>query len=252
MVTPLALPGVRGEWVSHPRSAADRVVLYVHGGAFCMGSPMSHRKLVAHICAQGEARALSLDYRLAPEHPFPAALEDTLAAWRYLRGSGLAPSRIAFAGDSAGGNIVLVALIVLRDAGEPLPAAAVCLSPPTDLTGGSASLVSRAQMDPLIRLESVIPLLRAYVGRTLPSDPRVSPLLADLRGLPPLLIHVGSREVLYDDSIRFAEKAREAGVDVRLEVGTDLWHVWHATVPYVPEAKSAVVGIGQFLRERIP
>jgi acetyl esterase/lipase len=217
-----------------------------------MGSSRSHRNLVAHICARSQARALSLDYALAPEHPFPAALEDTLAAYRFLLSEGVTPSRIAFAGDSAGANLVLAALITLRNAAEPLPAAVVCLSPPTDFTGASESLLSRACLDPMVNLESVIPLCRAYVGNMPPDDPCLSPLFANLAGLPPLLIQVGSHEILYDDSVRFAEKAREAGVDVRLEVGNQLWHVWHAAVPYVPESANAIRRIGQFIREHIP
>jgi epsilon-lactone hydrolase len=252
VVLPFESQGLRGEWVRAPKSREDRVILYLHGGAFCVGSSLSHRNLVARLCVEAQARALSLDYALAPEHPFPAALEDTLAAYHFLLAGGLVPERIAFAGDSAGANLVLAALLMLRDSGEPLPAAAVCLSPPTDLTGASGSLVSRAHLDPMVILESVVPLCRAYAGSVAPDDPRVSPLFANLAGLPPILIHVGSHEVLYDDSIRFAQKAREAGVDVRLEVGDQLWHVWHAAVPYVPESSRAIARIGRFLQERIP
>jgi epsilon-lactone hydrolase len=251
-VAPLLTPHVRGEWVRVPSSREDRVILYLHGGAFSLGSPATHRAMVARICAESAARAFSLDYRLAPEHPFPAAVEDAVAAYRYLRDRGVAPTRTAFAGDSAGANLVLAALLALRDAGEPLPAAAVCISPPTDLTGGSESLATNAKLDPLVSVESVAPLLRGYVGAVPPDNPGVSPLLADLRGLPPLLLHVGSREILYDDSLRFARKAREAGVEVRLEVGAGLWHVWHATAPFVPEAGAAIRSIGRFLGERVP
>jgi monoterpene epsilon-lactone hydrolase len=251
-VVPLDAPGLRGEWVRVPQSRADRVVLYHHGGAFCMGSPASHRNLVAWICQSAGARALSLDYPLAPEHPFPAALEHTRAVYRYLRARGVSPQRIVFAGDSAGGNLVLASLLMLRDAGEPLPAAAVCLSPPTDLTGGSPSLVSRARLDPMVELESVGPLCRAYIGGARADDPLVSPLAADLHGLPPLLIQVGSHEILFDDSLRFARKAARAGVDVLLEVGHQLWHVWHAAAPYVPESMSAIQRIGEFVRRQLP
>ena len=252
VISPLDAPGLSGEWVRVPQSRADRVILYLHGGAFCMGSPTSHRNLVAWMCASAGARALSLAYPLAPEHPFPAALEHTRAAYRYLRSRGVAPQRIAFAGDSAGGNLVLASLVMLRDAGETLPAAAVCISPPTDLTGASESLVSRAHLDPMVKLESVAPLCTAYVGDARPDDPLVSPLAADLRGLPPLLIHVGSHEILFDDSMRFARKAIEAGVDVRLEIGKELWHVWHAAAPYVPESTKAIRRIGEFLRRQVP
>ncbi len=252
VVTPLEAEGVLGEWVETPGAREDRVVLYLHGGAFCLGSPLSHRNLVAHISAWGAARTLSLDYRLAPEHPFPAALDDARAAFRWLQSQGIASKRIAFAGDSAGANIVLATVLQLRDAGEALPAALVCISPPTDLTGGSESLVSRAHLDPLVNLEQVAPLCRAYARDMDPRDPRISPLRADLRGLPPLLIHVGTHEILHDDSVRFARKAREAGVEVTLEVWEQLWHVFHAAVPYVPESTKAIRGIGQFLRARIP
>ena len=252
VISSLDAPGLSGEWVRVPQSRADRVILYLHGGAFCMGSPASHRNLVAWICARAEARALSLAYPLAPEHPFPAALEHTAAAYRSLRARGVAPERIVFAGDSAGANLVLASLLMLRDDGEPLPAAAVCISPPTDLTGGSPSLVSRARLDPMVRLESVGPLCTAYVGAARPDDPLVSPLAADLRGLPPLLIHVGTHEILFDDSMRFTRKAAAAGVDVRLEIGEELWHVWHAAAPYVPESMRAIQHVGEFLRRQVP
>ncbi len=248
----LDAPGLSGEWVRVPQSRADRVILYLHGGAFSMGSPASHRNLVAWICMNAGARALSLDYPLAPEHPFPAALEHTRAAYLHLLALGIAADRIAFAGDSAGANLVLAALLMLRDAGAPLPAAAVCLSPPTDLTGGSPSLVSRAHLDPMVKLESVGPLCAAYVAGARPGEPLLSPHAGDQHGMPPLLIHVGSHEILYDDSTRFARKAVDAGVDVTLEIGDRLWHVWHAAVPYVPESTRAVQRIGRFLRDRIP
>ncbi len=251
-VQPLEAGNVRGEWVSGPDPRADRIVLYLHGGAFCVGSPASHRNLVARIARAASARALSLDYRLAPEHPFPAALEDTLAAYRYLLRQGVEARRIVIAGDSAGANLALAAIVALRDAGTCLPAAAVCISPPTDLGGTSESLVTRASLDPLLKLESIVPLARAYVENARVEDPLISPLRADLRGLPPLLIQVGSHEILYDDSVRLASKAREAGVDVTLEVGEKMWHVWHATVPYVPEAKTAIRSIGRFIIQHTP
>ena len=252
LVESLQAPGLRGEWVSVPRSREDRLVLYLHGGAFCMGSPLSHRGLVGLICRQAGARALSLDYALAPEHPFPAALDDTLGAWRYLRARGIPADRIVLAGDSAGANLVLVTLLMLRDAGEALPAAGVCLSPPTDFTGGGESVTSRAHLDLLVKLDSVVPLLRSYAGSLKVDDPRLSPLFADLSGLPPLLVMVGSHEILYDDSVRFVQKARESGVDARLVVGEKLWHVWPAAAPWVPEATRAVASIGRFIREQVP
>ena len=244
---------VRGEWVIGRAASADRVILYLHGGAFCMGSPASHRNLVARIGAAAQARALSLEYRLAPEHPFPAALDDTLAAYRYLLGMGIPNRRVVIAGDSAGANLTLAALVALRDAGIALPAAAVCISPPTDLGGTGESLVTRASLDPMLKVEAVRPLAHAYVvDDARVADPLVSPLRADLRGLPPLLIQVGSDEILYDDSVRLARKAKDAGVEVTLEVGHRMWHVWQASVPYVPEAVAAIRSIGRFILRAVP
>jgi monoterpene epsilon-lactone hydrolase len=240
--------GVPSEIVMVQRSRSDVTVLYLHGGAFCLGSPRTHRALVARICSHSAARALVPDYRLAPEHPFPAALKDVLAVIHWLYDSGVAPDSLVIAGDSAGGNLALSALIALRDAGDPLPAAAVCLSPPTDLRGSGASFLDRAALDPMLKVESVLPMRQAYIPDEECSNPLASPLLADLHGLPPLLIQVGSYEILYDDSVRFAQKASDAGVEVCLEVWDKLWHVFHSAAPYVPEANRAIRRIGRFIR----
>ncbi len=240
--------GVPSELVTVPGSRKDVTVLFLHGGAFCLGSARTHRALAARICARSAARALVPDYRLAPEHPFPAALEDVLAAVRWLYAAGVKPGGLVIAGDSAGGNLALSALIALRDAGDPLPAAAVCISPPTDLSGSSASIQDRAALDPMLSVESILPLRRAYIPDEECGNPLASPLLADLHGLPPILIQVGTFEILYDDSVRFAEKARAAGVEVSLEVWDRLWHVFQSAAPYVPEANRAIRRIGAFVR----
>lgn len=249
---PRALDGVAVEAVEVRGARADRILLYVHGGAFCLGSARSHRGLVARICREGGARALSVDYRRAPEHPFPAPLDDVVSVYRSLLREGADPRRMVVAGDSAGANLALLAMIAARDAGEPLPAALVLLSPSTDLTGESPSLVRRARLDPYLNAELLVPLRRAYIPDSRTQSARASPLFADLRALPPILIQVGTHEILYDDSIRFAQRAREAGVDVTLEIGEGLWHVWQVTAPLVPEARQAIRRIGSFMRSTLP
>jgi acetyl esterase/lipase len=242
--------GVPGSWISAPGARADRVVLYLHGGGYILGSVASHAGLVARISRAGAARCLALDYRLAPEHPFPAAVEDATAAYRWLLRQGTAPSQIAIAGDSAGGGLTLATLVALRDAGDPLPAAGICMSPWTDLalTGESAQ---GGVDDPLIPASALTGMALPYLGKTDARTPTASSLYANLRGLPPLLIQVGTREVLYSDSTRIAEKAKAAGVDVTLEVGEGLIHVWQLFGDAVPESADAVARIGTFLRRRI-
>jgi phosphinothricin tripeptide acetyl hydrolase len=224
------------------------VVLYLHGGGYVIGSPRSHRHLAAAIAGAAAARALLLDYRLAPEHPYPAALEDATAAYRWLLAQGIAPGRVVIAGDSAGGGLTVATLLALREAGVPLPAAGVCISPWVDLTCGGSSYVSKADADPIVQRAGVEQMARAYLGSTAPREPLASPLFADLRGLPPLLIHVGSEEVLLDDSVQLAERARAAGVDTTLEVYERMIHVWHWFLPMLDEAQTAVEAIGRFAR----
>lgn len=240
------------ELVGFSGSDPARTILYLHGGAFCLSSARSHRGLVARICQVSGARAVSVDYRLAPEHPFPAGLEDVLAVYRRLIDGGLEPRRCAFAGDSAGGNLALAAMVALRDAGEPLPAAAVLLSPATDLTGSSRSIDACARLDPYLRREVLMPFRKAYVSDRDVRDPRASPLLANLAGLPPMLVQVGTHEILRDDSIRLARRAQAAGVEVTLEIAEGMWHVWQMAAPFVPEARSAIRRMGTFLRATIP
>lgn len=238
------------EWVHPPSARAGHVVLYLHGGGYVIGSPRSHRHLAAAIAGAAGTDALLLDYRLAPEHPFPAALDDAVAAYRWLLDQGILAEHIAVAGDSAGGGLTVATLLALRDAHLPRPAAGVCISPWVDLTCSGGSYQSKAGVDPIVRQAGVAEMARAYLGTTDPRSPLASPLFADLRGLPPLLIHVGSDEVLLDDAIGLAERAKAAGVDATLEQWDRMIHVWHWFLPLLDEAQAAVKSIGAFVRAR--
>ena len=244
--------GVAAEWALPPAAAsaedAGATLLYCHGGAYCLGSVATHRGLVGRIAVASGMRALSLEYRLAPEHPYPAAIDDAVTAYRALVARGISSERIALAGDSAGGGLTVATLLALRDAGDRLPAAGVCISPWLDLTGSGASWQTRAAEDPMIQRSGLARFADMYLGGKNPRTPLASPIFAELAGLPPMLVHVGSAEVLLDDSRVFAERARAAGVDVTLEVWEDMIHVWHAFAPGLPEAVRAIDRIGQYLR----
>lgn len=243
-------PVAPAEWLRPPSAEPGRVVLYLHGGGYVIGSPRSHRHLAAAIASAAGASALLLDYRLAPEHPYPAAVDDATAAYRWLLDQAIAPARIVIAGDSAGGGLTVATLLALREAGVPLPAGGVCISPWVDLTCGGASYATKAAADPIVRRDGVEQMARDYLGATPPRTPLASPLFADLRGLPPLLIHVGSDEVLLDDAVQLAERSRAAGVDASLEVYERMIHVWHWFLPMLDEAQTAVDAIGRFVRTR--
>jgi monoterpene epsilon-lactone hydrolase len=221
------------------RGVVERHVLYLHGGGYVVGSPKSHIAMATTLALRCAAATTVIDYRLAPEHPYPAAIDDCVAAYRALVTTN-GPETIAIAGDSAGGGATLATLVRLRDEGIPLPACAYVISPWTDLTASGASVTSRAASDPMIDAAAIVDTARRYAGAAPLDDPGVSPLFADLTGLPPLLVHVGDDEVLLDDSIRLAERARAAGVEVELEVYHGLWHVFHAFAGLVPEATSAL------------
>ena len=243
-------PVAPAEWLRPPSAEPGRVVLYLHGGGYVIGSPRSHRHLAAAIAGAAGASALLLDYRLAPEHPFPAAVEDATAAYRWLLDQAIAPERIVIAGDSAGGGLTVATLLALREARVPLPAGGVCISPWVDLTCSGASYGTKADADPIVGRSGVEEMARAYLGATPPRTPLASPLFADLRGLPPLLIHVGTDEVLLDDAVQLAERAKAAGVDATLEVYDRMIHVWHWFLPMLDEAQTAVEAIGRFVRSR--
>ncbi len=240
--------GIRSEWVSHPGTKQDRTLVYLHGGGYYAGSLTTHQGLAARIALAADARVLLVDYRLAPEHPFPAAVEDATRICRWLLRQGFAPERIAVAGDSAGGGLAVAAMLELKAAGEPLPEAAVCLSPWFDLAGTGESIETRASLDPTLRSSDLAFVARCYLGSADPRTPTASPLYADLMGLPPILIQVGTDEILLDDSRRFAERARQMGVAVRLDIWDEMFHVWHAYARLIPEARKAIAEIGEFLR----
>jgi len=249
-VDEIRVGAMTADWVTMPNSANGRVILYLHGGGYVMGSRRTHRELASRIARDASARVLVLEYRLAPEHPFPAAVDDAAEAYRWLRKQGVAASSIAIAGDSAGGGLTLATLLKLRDAGDALPACAVLLSPWTDLDGTGASAQPGGADDPMIPLPALRDMGKIYAQQST-AHPLASPVHANFRGLPPLLIQVGTRELLLDDSTRVADKARAAGVTVRLEVEEGAFHVWQA-MPGLPEAAEAVKRIGSFVRERIP
>jgi len=243
--------GVPGEWVEGPGGSARATILYLHGGGYTVGSIRTHRALVARLAAATGARALVIDYRLAPEHPFPAAVDDAVTAYRWLVESGVAPSGIVVAGDSAGGGLTVALLVALRDAGDPLPAAAVCISPWVDLACTGDSMATRAAADPMVQRAPLLSMAEAYLAGRDARTPLASPLYADLRGLPPLLVHVGTAETLLDDATRLAARARAASVAVDLETWEDMIHVWHAFAPVLPESEAAIARVGEWARAHL-
>lgn len=243
--------GVPAEWISTPSATENKLILYLHGGGWVAGSINTHRDLVARISRAAKIRVLIIDYRLAPEYPFPAGLNDCLTVYNWILSKGIKPENVIIAGDSAGGNLTLASLIKLRDEGIPLPVAAVCLSPVTDLTLSGESYKTKAELDPSVKREDIEFMVSQYVEVKDRQNPLVSPLYADLRGLPPLLIHVGTAEVLHDDSTRFAERAKEAGIDVTLEIFEDMIHVFHTFAPLAPEGQEGIEKIAEFVLKKI-
>lgn len=243
--------GVPCEWIWAPNAQQDRVLLYLHGGGFVLGSVATHRGFVANIATASSFRCLSVDYRLAPEHPHPAAVEDAVAAYRWLLKHDYFPEQIAVGGDSAGGGLVAAMLVALRDSGDPLPFAGVMLSPWVDMERTGQSMATKADADPIMRPDYLEHSAEAYLGGLDPRTPLASPLYADLTGLSPLYIQVGEVEVLLDDSTRFAERAEAAGVDVVLDVWDDLFHVFQLFSPQLPEADQSIVKISAYLNSKL-
>ena len=243
--------GVPAEWVTAAGGEAGRAVVYLHGGGYATGTVEGFRSLSSHLARATRARVLAVDYRLAPEHPYPAALDDAIAAYDSVVSSGYAPGQIALIGDSSGGGLVLGTLVALRDRGEPLPATAVCLCPWTDLTLSGASVEANGDTDPMVRATTLGLMADAYLGANDRRTPTASPLFADLAGLPPLLVQVGSGELLADDAKRLAERATAAGVDVTLELWPDVFHVWHAFADLLPEARDAIATIGAYVDQQL-
>jgi acetyl esterase/lipase len=240
--------GNSAEWVSGNNVYDDKVILYLHGGGYNTCSPNTHRALSAHISRASFAKVLLLNYRLAPENPFPAALKDAVSAYRWLINNGYSNENIALAGDSAGGGLSLAASISLRDSGDPAPSSVACISPWTDLKMSGDSIKTHAEIDPMLTHEVLQVMASNYIRDNDPRSPLISPIYADLKGLSPLLCQVGSAEILLDDSIRIVEKAKNAGVDATLKIYDQMWHVWHLAVRLLPEAQRAVREFGFFIR----
>lgn len=247
-ITHTALGSVPAERLTRPLSNPDRVVFFLHGGGYIAGGPRLYRQVTWRLADAARAAVISVDYALAPEHPFPAAVDDAFAAWRALLAEGLDPRRCAILGDSAGGGLALSLALRLRDEGIPLPAAVVAISPWTDLaiTGPSAQA---GASDPMMDASALGPMAAEYLAGADPRDPYASPLYGDLHGLPPILIQVGDDEILRDDATRMAEKLEKAGCPVTLEIWPRMPHVWHAFAPIMPEARRAISRIGEFVRQ---
>jgi acetyl esterase/lipase len=243
----VAIGGVPAEWFEAP-GADGPVVLFLHGGGFVIGSPETHARLIAELAVACRSRVLAIDFRLAPEHPCPAALEDALAAYRALLASGVRAQDVIVSGDSAGGNLALIALLALRRAGDPLPAGAALICPWVDLGDSGASFQTNARFD---FISDEIGKLAAghYLDGRDPSDPEVSPLYADLNGLPPLLVQTGEAETLVDQVRDFAARAQAAGVDTQLSIYDDMIHDWHLFSVVVPEGRQAIEEIAEFARK---
>jgi len=247
-VESISAGGVPAEWVSTGEVDADRVILLLHGGAYTRGSFVTHRGLAARLSAASRARVLVIAYRLAPEHTFPAPVEDATAAYRWLLQSGIRPDRLVLAGDSAGGGLAVATLLALRDAGDDLPSGAVLLSPWTDLTGTAESVRALAGVDPWLNAERLALVAGLYLGGGDPRNPLASPLYGDLRGLPPLLIQVGTDEILLDDATGLARRGEADGVEVTLEVWEGMWHVFQGFAAEIPEGQQAIDKIGAFVQ----
>ena len=248
VVEPVDADGVKAEWTSTPAADPTRVILFLHGGGYVAGSIRSHRHMLAQAGREAGTRTLALDYRLAPENPFPAALEDALAGYRSLLAQGFLPRNIVLAGESAGGGLAIATLVSLRDAGTPLPACAWCASPWVDLEMSGATMESKAAVDPLIQRPYLQELATAYLNGADPRNPLVSPIHADLKGLPPLLIQVGSDETLLDDAIRLASVAASADVRTSLQVWPQMIHGWHLFYSQLADGRRSLAEMGAFVR----
>jgi epsilon-lactone hydrolase len=249
---PVNCDGVPGEWSLAPGSDTGRMLMFFHGGGYCSGSILSHRRMVTEAGRAARMRTLAIGYRLAPEHPYPAAHEDAMRAWRFVRGQGIRADHIAVGGDSAGGNLSITLINSLRTADEPLPACAWLISPWTDLTMSGTTLDTKDAVDPIIHKGYLRELADAYVPAAVDrKDPLISPLFADLRGFPPTLIQVGSAETLLSDAVRFAAAAGSADIDVTLEIWPHMIHAWPLWNAGLEDGRRALANAGKFIRAHV-
>lgn len=243
--------GLYAEWLTPKNHMDGKVLLYLHGGGYVAGGCDMHRQMVSHIARAGRIRTLLPEYRLSPEHKFPAAIDDAVGVYRSLLTMGLKPEDIIFAGDSAGGGLSVATLLALRDAGDPLPAAAVLLSPFLDATGSGATMKTRAEQDPWFHAKDVAIIADHYCEPHQRQFPLVSPVFANIEDLPPMLIQVGDDEILLSDSERLADECVAAGIDVELEVWPEMWHVFQMFIGKMPEARQAIDKIGRYIQARL-
>lgn len=249
-VEPVTFAGQPAEWVYDPGADEGRVMLYVHGGGYVQGSLATHRNMVYEIAKAIGGRVLNLDYRMAPEHPFPAAVDDTVGAWRELLATGIDPKKASFGGDSAGGGLVVAALMAARDAGLALPGCGCCISPWTDLVGTGQTMVTKAAADPMVGRAALEFFADLYANGQDKALPLMSPIHGDLKGLPPLLIQVGTAETLLDDSRRLAARARFARVPVDYVEWAGMPHIWHIFAPLLQQSRDAIQELGAYVRGR--
>ena len=241
--------GVPGEMVSADGASEDAVTLYLHGGGYVIGSPKTHRELARRLSTETGGSVLVIDYRLAPENPFPAAVEDAVSAYCWLLETGRQPEGLSIAGDSAGGGLAVATLVSLKDQGIPLPSCGVFISPWVDMEVIGESMSTRAHLDPMVQRDGLVTMAQTYLNGADPRSPLAAPIYADLSGLPPLLIQVGTRETLYDDAIRLACHAVKAGQRITFEPWDEMIHVWHLFAPLLDEGQQAIERIGGFVRE---
>jgi len=249
---PVSAGGVKSEWVTAPGADAGRAILYLHGGGYVIGSINTHRALAGRLSRAAKARVLVIDYRLAPEHPHPAAVDDAVAAYRWMLQQGLRPSRVAVSGDSAGGGLTVATLVAIRDANLPMAAAGVPISPWVDMEAIGDSMTSKSAADPIVQKDGLLNMAKAYLGGKHSHTPLAAPIYADLSGLPALLIQVGTAETLLDDASRLAERAKKAGVNVTYEPWENMIHVWHLFAPMLDEGKQAIERAGAFIQKHTP
>ena len=248
---PVSAGGIPAEWIVPKGTPERNVLLYLHGGGYCIGSINTHRAMVSHFAKAAETRALLIDYRLAPENPFPAAVDDSTSAYKWILSQGITAGGIVIAGDSAGGGLTVSTMVSLKEKGIPLPAAAVLISPWVDMAITGDSIISKADIDPMVTKEGLMEMAQAYIDDASFRTPLASPLYADLNGLPPMLIQVGTAEILLDDATRMADHARKDGVEVTLHTAEDMCHVWHFFTSMLPEALEAIEEIARFIRKHL-